>query len=98
MSEYFRSSTRRSDHETIMDPIDVVDDGSSADVAESVAESAQVKAALALLSDSDRDVLLLAAWTVSPPQNWRPYCRSNLPQHVSVYIAPVSGSRKHYTL
>ena len=45
-----------------MDPIDVVDDGSSADVAESVAESAQVKAALALLSDSDRDVLLLAAW------------------------------------
>lgn len=62
VSEYFRSSTRRSDHETIMDPIDVVDDGSSADVAESVAESAQVKAALALLSDSDRDVLLLAAW------------------------------------
>ncbi|ALE19129.1 RNA polymerase sigma factor [Lawsonella clevelandensis] len=62
VSEYFRSSTRRSDHETIMDPGDVAGGGSSTDVAEGVVESFRVKAALALLSDADREILLLAAW------------------------------------
>ena len=36
--------------------------GSSTDVAEGVVESFRVKAALALLSDADREILLLAAW------------------------------------
>ncbi len=62
VNEYFRSSARRSAHETLMDPSDVTDGAGTADVAEGVAENSRVKAALAQLSDADRDVLLLAAW------------------------------------
>jgi RNA polymerase sigma factor, sigma-70 family len=62
VNEYFRTSARRLDHETIMDPSSVAHGASAIDVAEGVAEGSRVKAALDLLSDSDRDVLLLAAW------------------------------------
>lgn len=76
VSEYCRATACRSSHESVMDPDDVAlggvrsadgaagvaGGGSCADIAEELAEKSQIRAALELLAESDREVLMLAAW------------------------------------